>query len=132
MEKLKSVEGAVRRNHADFSSFALSMEYLQHLFWRTTALREQPSPATLQLISERDRVLVNKLDADWNVSRPAASPGKTESLAALGPQDQLLFRMRDAAKYSGELARDPSRLRRIMAAWHPSSGPVDVVAACQS
>ena len=131
-EKLKSVEGAVRRNRADFSSFALSAEYLQHLFWRTTSLREQASPATLQLIAERDRVLVNKLDADWNVGRPVASPGKSEPLAALGPQDQLLFRMRDAAKYSAELARDPSRLHRILEAWYPRVGPAAVEAACDS
>ena len=129
-EKLAAVDKGVRRHRADFRSFALSVEYLEHLFWRNTALREQPTPATIQTIAERDRVLVEQLDADWNASRPAASPGKSAALAALGPQDQLLFRMRDAARYSGELARDPSRLRRILAARLPGAIPAAAEAAC--
>ena len=126
-EELRAVEKSVRKNRADFSSFALSVEYCEHLYWRNTALREQPALATLKNIAERDRVLVNQLDADWNASRPASSPGKSESLTALGPQDQLLHRMRDAAQYSAELARDPSRFRSILAG---RRAPATVEAGC--
>jgi hypothetical protein len=99
-DKMAAVEGSVRRNRADFSSFALSAEYLEYLFWR-----RKPDPETLPTIAERDRALVQKLEAEWDASRPADSPGKSQALTSLGPQDQLLFRMREAAKFSASLTR---------------------------
>ena len=98
-EKIAAVSGSVRRNRADFSSFALSAEYLEHLYWR-----QQPAPEALHAVAERDREMVQKLEAEWDLSRPPDSPGKSRALTSLGPQDQLLFRMREAAKFSAEKA----------------------------
>jgi hypothetical protein len=99
-QKIAAVENSVRRNRADFSSFALSAEYLDYLYWRQKA-----APETFHAIAERDRALVQKLEAEWDSCRPADSPGKSRPLTSLGPQDQLLFRMRAAADFSAEAAR---------------------------
>ena len=99
---------SVRRNAVDFSSFALSAEYIEHLYWRQHASSE-----TIAAIAGRDAAIVQKLEAEWNSSRPANSPGKSQALPYLGPQDQLLFRMREAAGFSAELARSSGRLGRV-------------------
>jgi hypothetical protein len=112
--KIAALEPSVRRNAGDFSAFALSAEYLEHLYWRDAAVRSKPEPAVLETIARRDAALTGKLEAEWNVSRPPDSPGKRETLLQLGPQDQLLFRMRQAAEYSAEAARDPERLRQVL------------------
>jgi hypothetical protein len=109
-KQIAALEGSVKRNQADFSSFALSAEYLEYMY-----LRQKPAADTLRSIADRDRALVQKLESEWDSSRPADSPGKSQPLTYLGPQDQLLFRMREAAKYSAELAADPARARQLLA-----------------
>ncbi len=120
---IAALEGAVRRNAADFSSFALSAEYLEHLYARQT-----PNALSIASIAEADRVIVQKLESEWDSSRPADSPGKSQPLTYLAPQDQLLYRMRQAAHYSAELARDPSRVRQILLGQAPN--PRVEAAAC--
>ena len=128
-QEIAALASDVRRNRADFSAFALSAEYLEHVY-----ARQKPTAATIASIAEADRVIVEKLEAEWNSSRPADSPGKSQPLTYLNPQDQLLFRMREAARYSAELARNPTlvgqvcNLRRI---FNPPLRSLSESAACE-
>jgi hypothetical protein len=97
-KKIAAVQASVRRNREDFSSFALSAEYLEHVYFR-----QRPGSKGYAAIADRDRALVQKLEAEWDASRPPDSPGKSQALPWLGPQDQLLFRMREASNFSGVL-----------------------------
>jgi Glycosyl hydrolase family 20, catalytic domain len=119
--RLLSVGQSVQKNQGDFSALALSAEYLAHAFWRQAAVEQareertlRPAAGLLETIAERDRTMAEKLDADWNAGRFSDSPGKLEAAPGLEPADQLLFRMRQAAEFSAELARDGDRARRIL------------------
>ncbi|HTV56396.1 MAG TPA: family 20 glycosylhydrolase [Terriglobia bacterium] len=101
----------VRRNEADFASLAPSAEYIEYAYWRDMAARTaaksgdtRPARALIRKIAEQDRQLVERLNTEWNVGRFADSPGKLDPLVALGPANQLLFRMRQAAEFSTQLA----------------------------
>jgi len=113
-----SVGRSVRNNQVDFSAFALSAEYLAHAFWRQTVMEQarkgRITQRSLETIAERDRTMVEKLDADWSAGRFSDSPGKLEAARGLEPADQLLFRMRNAAEFTADLARDSDRARRIL------------------
>lgn len=118
--RIRRAGGGVRRNRGDFSAFALSAEYLEHAFSRDTATIEAAkAPAAqsrklVEAIADRDRVMVAKLDAEWNLVRFADERGKLESLVELGPADQLVFRMRQAAAFSAVLQKDPRRFSGIL------------------
>jgi hypothetical protein len=110
--RLLSVGQSVRQNQGDFSALALSADYLAHAFWRQAAIEQarqgrglHSAGGLLERIAERDRTMVEKLDADWNGARFSDSPGKLETAPGLEPADQLLFRMRQAAEFSAQLAR---------------------------
>ena len=110
--RLLSVGQSVRNNQGDFSALALSAEYLAHVFWRQAAVEQAregrircSAACLLETIAERDRTMMEKLDADWDAGRFSDSPGKLEAAPGLEPADQLLFRMRQAAEFSAELAR---------------------------
>jgi hypothetical protein len=120
-ELMWDAEESIRRHVGDFSALALSVEYLEHVFWRQAVLteadaaRHRPVVADLiETIATRDRRLVEKLDADWKAGRFSDSPGKLESAAGLEPADQLLLSMRRAAAFSAELAGDGGRFRRLL------------------
>jgi hypothetical protein len=109
--RLASLEPRVHRNEADFASLALSAEYLEYAYWRDMAVRTaaksgdtRSARSLIRTIAGRDRQLVEKLNAEWNMGRFADSPGKLEALVALGPANQLLFRMRQAEEFSTQLA----------------------------
>ncbi len=68
----------------------------------------------IKTVAERDRQLLQRLDADWDLVRPSDSPVKLEAIFGLSPQDQLLFRFRQAAAFSGRLAGDPRRFYRLL------------------
>jgi hypothetical protein len=119
--RLTSLQSQVRRNEADFASLALSAEYLKYAFWRDRVVQEaaktphaRSAGALIRAIAGRDRHLVEKLNAEWNVGRFIDSPGKLQRLADLGPADQLLFRMRQAAGFSMKLAADGDQFYRLL------------------
>ena len=112
----------VRKNLEDFAAFALAVEYLEHLFWRSTSVaREaqgkisgQTAKLLIQTIAARDQELLERLDADWDRVRPADSPAKSQPLFGSSPQDQLLFRFRQAAAFSAQLAADPEHFSLLL------------------
>jgi len=120
--RILAAEGSVRRNWQDFTSFALSAEYLDYAFWRGRVVREaaqapdsRSAALLIGTIAERDRRLVDRLDAEWNIGRFSDSPGKVQALFDMNPPDQLLFRMRQAADFSASLAGGGGRFRRLLA-----------------
>jgi hypothetical protein len=119
--RLASLQSRVRRNQSDFASLALSAEYLEHTFWRDAVVREAASKPNarsdgvlIRTIADRDRHLVEKLDAEWNVGRFTDSTGKLKPLVDLGPADQLLYRMRQSAAFSIKLAGDGDEFFRLL------------------
>ncbi|MGH9404670.1 MAG: family 20 glycosylhydrolase [Terriglobia bacterium] len=119
-ERIRRATDTVRRNSGDFSAFALSAEYLEYAFWRNSAIEasaKAPEAQARHLIgtlSERDRSMVTKLDAEWSIGRFPDERGKLQQLTELGPADQLLFRMGQAATFSASLAKEPSRFSTML------------------
>ena len=119
---LTSVQPAVKKNHSDFQSFQLCVEYLEAVSIRNSLVIDHSAQnstldADLQLIQKiaaHDRSLAHALEADWNAGRPVDSPATTELLFALQPKDQLLFQWRKAAAYSAGLADHPEQFQRIL------------------
>lgn len=74
----------------------------------------QAAKLLIQTIAARDEELLERLDADWDRVRPADSPAKTQPVFSSSPQDQLLFRFRQAAAFSAQLAADPEHFSRIV------------------
>jgi hypothetical protein len=118
-------EPLVRDHFDDFLAFRLSVEYLEHVFWRITVLVEeaanrQRSPesaaALIRTIAERDQRLLERLDASWNEGRASNAAGKRRPVFDLDPGDQLLYTFRQAATFSQQLARGPERFSRALAA----------------
>jgi hypothetical protein len=109
--RLSALEPQVHRNLDDFRSFALSAEYLEAAYWRINMVREAAAmkdararQTAIRSVVHRDRSLVKMLDEEWNVGRFPDSRGRLAPLVGLGPADQLLFRMRQAAEFSTKLA----------------------------
>jgi hypothetical protein len=118
------LEPSVLKNLSDFQAFALSVEYLERMFWREAVIIEhaakQPVPREtadllIQSIAERDQALAEALSQDWDKGRPADSPAKSEPLFGLAPKDQLLFQWRRATTYSASLASHPDRFYQLIA-----------------
>ena len=130
LSQLALVEPGVRRNLSDFRAFRLSFEYLQQLYWRNTSAVEQlqrpedgEAAATLiRAIAERDRRLFEALEADWDSGRPPDSPIKSQSLYDCEPEDQLLFRFSQAARFSSELAEQRERFWNLLKAARNTEG----------
>jgi hypothetical protein len=63
---------------------------------------------------------VDSLNAEWNRGRFPDAPHLTHDMRALSDndtplgQEQLLFNMREAAKFSSQLAVDPERFYQIL------------------
>lgn len=119
--KMGAVEDGVHDHRGDFSALALSAEYLGYAYWRETAViaaRKAPGPQSasrlIATVAERDRRLVQKLDAEWDVGRFSDSAARISPVLDMRPPDQLLFRMRQAAEFSNELARQPNRFRQLL------------------
>lgn len=124
LAQLAACEPGVRRNLDDFRAFRLSLAYLDHLFWRTAVLRRaarplDASPETLsdwlQVIARRDQEMHAALQANWDRGRPADSPFRDAAGFDYEPEDQIVFRMGEAAAYSAQLARDPGRVKTLAA-----------------
>jgi hypothetical protein len=117
--QMSAVEHSVRRNRSDFLAMMLSVEYLDHLFWRDAVLIDSRKPlntriatSLIRTIADRDWELVEKLDVDWDVGR--FSEGTHEAIFGFAPSDQLVFRMHLAAKFSRELALDDDRFMDLL------------------
>jgi Glycosyl hydrolase family 20, catalytic domain len=129
-ERLSAVGDRVLRHRDDFSAFTLSVDYLDHVFWREAVLGAaamtggRPSiSAVLENVAARDHQLVERLDADWATGRFSDAPGKLDPLPGLEPADQLHYTMRRAAAFSAELAGDGRRVQRLTDAPRPGGGP---------
>jgi len=125
LSRLVFSEPLVRDHFDDFLAFRLSVEYLEHVFWRITVLVEdaanpQRSPestaALIRTIAERDRRLLERLDACWDKGRASNAAGKLRPVFDLDPSDQLLYTFQKAAAFSQQLAGDPERFSRALAA----------------
>ncbi len=120
---LVQLEPQVRKNLADFQSFALCVEVLERTFWREAAVfshvamdsRDRGTTATLlQRIAEGDQALVDALSKDWDKGRFPDSAAKSELLVDLQPKDQLVLQWVRAAKYSASLASHPERFYQLL------------------
>jgi glycosyl hydrolase family 20 len=110
---LLSLGPSVHANHSDFQAFALSVEYLEGVFWRESVIRDQVgkgpieragAAALIREIAERDHKLAAALSKDWDDGRFPDSSAKTKPLFANQPKDQLVFQFTRAAAYSASLS----------------------------
>ncbi len=125
LSQLVFSEAQVRDNFDAFLAFRLSVEYLDHIFWRINALVEEElkppkTPATaaalIRTIADRDQRLLEKLFTFWNEGRASDAAAKTGPVFDFGPSDQLLYTFHQAATFSRQLADDPERFCRAFAA----------------
>ena len=111
LEHLDALEMCVRRNHADFVAFRLSVAYLAHLYWRHAAVRGcagKELAAVLGEVARRDQALAAELDVDWRAGRsgdPTAGADEAGTWA-LDPEDRLHGQFLAAARFSAARARD--------------------------
>lgn len=117
------LEPSVLTNRSDFQAFALSVRYLERMFWRETVVVEQASQrpldrarATLliQAIAAHDQALADALTHDWDMGRFADAPAASQPVFDLQPKDQMLFQWKQAAHYSASLAQDPDRFCSLL------------------
>ncbi len=129
--QMRMCQSGVKRNLDDFQAFQLSFEYLENAFWRHSApaieargnLTREAAANLIRTIAERDRQLVDALNTEWNRGRFPDAPELTRDTRDDDPrmplrlsrgQQQLLFNMREAARFSAQLAADPERFRQIL------------------
>ncbi len=120
---LVRIEPAVLANLSDFRAFALSIQYLERLYWRQTVLLKQAGRPALnreraalliQAIAARDRSLAQALADAWRVGRFMDSTAALEPLFGLRPKDQMLFQWNQATHYSASLAHSPDRFYALL------------------
>lgn len=126
---LVQLEKHVLQHVSDFQAFALSVAYLDQLYWREAVVVDhavnkplpQEDPAqVIKNIAQRDRSLAEVLSRDWDRGRFANSAAKLKPLFGFEPKDQLVFQFERAADYSSSLASQPDRFFRIVAASRPA------------
>ena len=122
---LVQLQPTVLKNLSDFRAFALSVEYLDTLFWREAVLLEktagkpidrEAAHALIQNIAERDRLLAETLAKDWDSGRSPVSAARNAPLFGFAPKDQLLFQWQRAADFSSSLALHPERFCALLKA----------------
>jgi len=121
LSQLDLCEPLVRKNFQDLKSFRLSLEYLGEIFWRNSVLAQEASnpkadkesaAVLIRAIADRDRRLLDALEADWDQGRPSDSPIKSQ--IAYQPEDRLVSRFAEAASFSNELANNPDRFSALL------------------
>ena len=123
---LVQLESQVLKNLADFQAVALSVVYLEHLYWRETivvehiAKKREDSVSLIRNIAERDRALAETLSKDWDQGRFSDSAAKLKPLFGLQPKDQLVFQFERAADYSASLVLHPDRFFQLLTASKPA------------
>ena len=125
---LERAAPAVRGNRMDFDALRLTVEYLEHITWRHRIVAVQARQAAsdpaeaedlIRDIAERDALIAAKLRQDWSAGRDpsgvdeADGPGRSAAFD-LGPKERLVDHFLAAARFSGELARDPARFAGIL------------------
>ena len=122
---LVELEPLVMKNLGDFQAFALSVEYLERMFWREAVILEHraekpqardEADLLIKVIADHDQMLEEALSRDWDHGRSPLSRAKTELLPYLRPKDQMIFQWKQAAAYSASLARHPERFYQLMQA----------------
>lgn len=126
LSQLVFSEAEVRDHFEDFLTFRLSLEYIEHVFWRIIVLvqeaaKPQGTPegaaaALIQTIAGRDQRLYEKLSASWNKGRAPDAGARTGPVFDLRPGDQLVYTFQQAATFSQQLAKDPQRFARMLSA----------------
>lgn len=119
---LVELEPQVMKNLSDFQAFALSVDYLERLFWRDRIVLEHAAKATdreaaaelIQAITQRDSAMTEALTKDWDRTRFPDAAAKLEPVFDLRPKDQMLFAWKQAANYSASLAGNPDRFYQIL------------------
>jgi hypothetical protein len=120
---LTSLGSSVHANHSDFQAFALSVEYLEGVFWRESVILEQAgkgpidraaAAALIREIAERDHRLAAALSKDWDDGRFPEFSAMTKPLFGMQPKDQLVFQFTRAAEYSGSLSKHPDRFFQLL------------------
>lgn len=119
LTQLQSRRGSVRSNIQDFDDLCLVTRYLAHLHEREVLVSRAASGgadagATIKSIAAEDAALLAAMDGEWDRTRFTDSPGKSVSLAKLGPEDQMLAAFREASVYSAHLASDPRRFETLL------------------
>lgn len=126
---LVQLEKQVSKNLSDFQAFALSVAYLDHLYWREAVVVEgharkpftkEDAASLIKDIAERDRTLAEALSKDWDKGRFSDSAAKLKPLFGLQPKDQLVFQFERATKYSTSLALHPDRFFQLLIASKPA------------
>jgi hypothetical protein len=119
------LEPSVLNNFPDFRALALSVEYLEAIFWRQSVVFEQTAGkpidqesahVLIQNIADRDRNLLKALSEDWDRGRSPHSAAKVAPLFGVSPKDQLLFQWQQAADFSTSLALHPDRFYLLLKA----------------
>jgi hypothetical protein len=120
---LDGLAPSVLKNGSDFRALALSVEYLDALFWRENIVQEHAAEKAIdrdtarqviRAIAERDRKLAEALNQDWDAGRSPQSLAKVGPLYGMEPKDQLLFQWQRAAAFSSALAEHPDRFYQIL------------------
>lgn len=118
---LAALESQVPRNEDDFGAYVLSAGYLEYAYWRDSVVQDakkatsaSSTGALIRNIAERDRTMVQKLDAEWNRGRFDDSAAKLGPVTDMRPPDQLLFNMRQAAQFSAQLAARNDQFLRLL------------------
>ncbi len=120
---LTSLGSSVHAHYSDFQAFALSVEYLEAVFWRESVIQEQAgknamdrtaAAALIREIAGRDHKLASALSKDWDDGRFPGSSAMIEPLFGMQPKDQLVFQFTRAAAYSASLSKDPDRFFQLL------------------
>ena len=120
---LASLRSSVHANDSDFQAFALSVEYLERVFWRESVIpgHTSKSPfaradavALIQEIAARDHQLATALSKNWDDGRFPDNSAKTKPLFGMQPKDQLVFQFAQASAYSASLAQNPDRFFHLL------------------
>ncbi len=109
----------IKKRKDDFKALALTVAYLEHIYWRAAVVCEAHSKGlagsqTRRLIEEvnrRDRAMLEALVKDWNRGRTPKL--WREMRKSFRPEDRLVSRMAEAAAFTTELSLRPSELERI-------------------
>ncbi|MFZ2655681.1 MAG: family 20 glycosylhydrolase [Victivallales bacterium] len=118
LKKLDALQQMIRRNHADFDAFRLSIAYLNHLYWRHVAVRGLEGRGLAKTITEiarRDSVIAEKLAVDWRSGRTGDPMTQLDQAAiwGFGPEDWLHGRFQQAAQFSTKIVESKSSQENV-------------------